>query len=181
MNLCVYGSSYDTIDPEYIRQTELLGEELAKRGHTMVYGGGARGLMGAAARGMKRGGGHIIGIAPSFFDVDGELFADCDEMIMPETMSERKQLFLEKADAFLVLPGGIGTMDEFFETIVLKSFSLQKKPIVFYNIKGYFDKLQEMLEYGVEEGFISPRGLSLYSMFRTPEELIIYLEVRSRL
>ena len=104
------------------------------RGHSLVYGGGAKGLMGAAARGVKRQGGHILGIAPSFFNVDGELFEDCDEFLYPDTMRERKKLLEEKSDAFVILPGGIGTCNEFFETLVLRSLGRLAKPIALFNI-----------------------------------------------
>ncbi len=177
MKICVYASSVDEIRPVYMEETEKLGRALAGKNYEIVYGGGARGLMGAIARGVKSAEGEITGIAPSFFDVDGELFEDCDQMIMTETMRERKKLLRQKSDAFLILPGGIGTFDEFFETLVLKAFDKQPKPIIFYNINGYFNKLKEMMEYGIEENFISPRVAKLYHMFDSAEELLIYLEV----
>ena len=114
MNICVYGASSSTIAKSYINPTEELGEKMAKRGHNLVYGAGALGLMGAAARGVLRGGGKIIGVAPAFFKVDGVLFDECDEMIYTDTMRERKGIMEEKSDAFIMTPGGLGTYDEFF-------------------------------------------------------------------
>ena len=177
MDICVYASSVDEIRPIYMEETEKLGKALAEKGFHIVYGGGARGLMGAIARGAKSAGGKVTGIAPSFFDVDGELYDDCDHMIMTETMRERKKLLQQKSQVFLVLPGGIGTLDEFFETLVLKSFDKQPKPVILYNINGYYDKLKEMMEYGIREHFIAPRIAELYHIFDSAEELMIYLEV----
>ena len=86
MNVCVFGASSTQIDPSYIALTETLGEQLAAKGHTLVYGAGGSGLMGAVARGMTRGGGHIIGVVPSFFKVDGILYEYCDEIVYTDTM-----------------------------------------------------------------------------------------------
>lgn len=177
MDICIYASSADEIRTVYIEETEKLGKALAQKGYHIVYGGGARGLMGAIARGAKSGGGKVTGIAPSFFDVDGELFEDCDHMIMTKTMRERKKLLQQESQVFLVLPGGIGTFDEFFETLVLKAFDRQPKPVILYNINGYFDKLKEMLDFGIQEHFIAPRIAELFHVFDSAEELIIYLEV----
>lgn len=115
MNVCVYGASSNDIDRSYIEETEYLGREIAKRGHTLVYGAGANGLMGAVARGVYEENGTIIGVTPSFFNVDGILFENVSELITTETMRERKQIMEDKADAFIITPGGIGTLEEFFE------------------------------------------------------------------
>ncbi len=182
MNICVYGASRDGNHPDYVAETERLGRLLAQRGHTIIYGGGATGLMGAIARGAKQENGHLIGIAPDFFDrMDGELFDDCDEMLYTETMRERKRLMQQKSDAFLILPGGTGTFDEFFETIVLKSFNLHPKPVLLFNINGYYDKLWELMEFGAGEGFIAEETNRLFSIFDSVEELVVYLEVSKML
>ena len=115
MNICIYGASSNEIDNIYIKYTEHLGQVMGKRGHNLVFGGGAKGLMGAAARGVVKGGGNVIGIAPSFFNVDGVLFEECSEFIYTDTMRERKLAMEEKSDAFIATPGGIGTFDELFE------------------------------------------------------------------
>lgn len=160
----------------YKKQTEEMGELLAKRGHGMVYGGGARGLMGAAARGVKKQNGFVLGIAPSFFHVDGELFEFCDEFIYTDTMRERKQLLEDRSDAFVILPGGIGTFDEFFETLVLKSLGKLPKPIALFNIDHYYDPLQQMLEHAAVAGFVAKDRLLMYRIFDQAEELLQYLE-----
>jgi uncharacterized protein (TIGR00730 family) len=116
-------------------ETQELGRVLAQKGYTLVFGGGAQGLMGAAARGFKEMNGRIIGIAPTFFmNVDGVLYDQCSQFIYTETMRERKQLMEEHSDAFLVTPGGIGTFEEFFEILTLKQLGRHTKPILIYNI-----------------------------------------------
>ena len=141
MNVCLYGASSNEIDKKYIAATEALGEALAKAGHGLVYGAGGCGLMGAAARGMTRCGGHIVGVAPEFLNVDGILYEHCDELVLTETMRQRKQIMEERSDAFLVTPGGIGTYEEFFEIYTLKQLGRHQKPIILYNIDGFFDGL----------------------------------------
>ncbi len=176
MRICVYGAAMEEIAQQYKTKTEEFGRCLVMRGHSLVYGGGAKGLMGAAARGVKEKGGYIVGIAPSFFDVDGELFEDCDEFLYPDTMRERKRLLEEKSDAFVILPGGIGTFDEFFETLVLRSLGRLKKPIAVYNIDHYYDALQQMMEHSVKAGFVPPDRMEMYKCFDDAQRLLRYLE-----
>ena len=149
MKICVYGAASPTIDPQYMKKVEEMGSEMAKRGHSLVFGGGGNGLMGAAARGVVRAKGKVIGVAPSFFQVDGVLFEECSELIYTETMRERKQIMEEKADAFVMLPGGIGTFDEFFEILTLKQLGRHNKAIVIFNIDGYYDNMLKMMEVSI--------------------------------
>lgn len=176
MNICLYGASSNTIDEKYIKQTEEFGEILAERGHTLVYGAGASGLMGAAARGVQKKGGKIIGVAPSFFNVDGILFEDCTEMIYTETMRERKGIMEQKADAFVMVPGGIGTFDEFFEILTLKQLGRHNKPIAIFNQNGYYDSITALLENAIKEGFMTEKNRELLGVFEKAEELISYFE-----
>ena len=121
MFVCLYGASSNQISSEYICLTETLGSMLADAGYSLVYGAGGAGLMGAAARGFKKKNGYVIGVVPRFLQVDGILYPHCDEIIFTETMRQRKQTMKEKADAFIVTPGGIGTFEEFFEIYTLLS------------------------------------------------------------
>lgn len=175
MNVCVFGASSTEIDAKYIVATERLGEALAAAGHSLVYGAGGSGLMGAVARGMTRGGGRITGVVPSFLKVDGILYDGCDEMVYTETMRQRKQIMDERSDAFIVTPGGIGTYEEFFEIYTLKQLGRHQKPIVIFNIDGYFDRLLEMLAFTVEEQFMQPLCLQLYTVATTAEEALAQL------
>lgn len=164
MNICVYGAASTTIDSSFLEAGEALGREMAKRGHSLVFGGGASGMMGAVVRGVAEMKGSSIAIVPSFFNVDGVLFENCTEQIFTETMRERKQLLEQKSDAFFVTPGGIGTFDEFFEIFTLRSLDCHKKPIVLLNFNGYFNKLINFLDYSVKENFISPEVMELLTV-----------------
>ena len=143
MKICVYGASSYKIDSSFIAAGEKLGELMAKRGHGLIFGGGANGMMGAAARGVYRQKGEIVGISPELFDVDGVLFDHCNEMIFTKTMRERKQLLEDMSDAFVVTAGGSGTYDEFFEILTLKQLGYHNKPIAILNTNGYFDKTKK--------------------------------------
>ena len=176
MKLCLYGASSNLINKKYIEATEKLGEELAKRGHTLVFGGGANGLMGAAARGVTKVGGEIIGISPKFFDVDGVLYDKCTEFIYTETMQERKHLLVTMSDGFIVMPGGPGTFDELFETLSLRQLGIHNKPIAVFNIDGYFDPLGQMLKNAYDGNFMTEEILQLCPLFNNETELLKYLE-----
>lgn len=176
MRICVYGASSDEINPEYISAGEKFGAALAASGNGIVFGGGAKGMMGAAARGVTSGGGEIIGVVPKFFDVDGMLYDKCTEMIYTETMRERKQIMEDKADAFVMLPGGIGTFDEFFEILTLKQLGRHSKPIGILNVLGYFDDILKMLEKAVREKFMLEVNLELFAISEDPLVLISELE-----
>lgn len=176
MNICLYGASSTEIGESYIIATEKLGELLARQGHSLVYGAGGAGLMGAAARGMKRGGGCVVGVVPSFLKVDGVLFDGCDEIIYTDTMRQRKQIMEERADAFIVTPGGIGTYEEFFEIYTLKQLGQLHKPIVILNIDGYYDDLLAMLRHTVDERFMREASLALIAVADKPEVVLERLE-----
>lgn len=176
MNICLYGASSTELDKSFITATEELGKKIGLNGHNLVYGGGANGLMGAAARGVRKGGGEVIGVAPSFFQVDGVLFEDCSEFIYTKTMRERKQIMEERAEAFIVVPGGIGTFDEFFEILTLKQLGQHKKPVAIFNINGYYDSLVQMLDNAVRYKFMTEESRKLAPVFKNADELISYLE-----
>ncbi len=177
MKICVYGASSTTIDKSYIDDGERLGAFMASKGHSLVFGGGTNGLMGAVARGVHSvGTTEIIGIAPSFFNVDGVLFEHCTEFIYPETMRERKKIMDESSDAFIVTPGGIGTFDEFFEILTLKQLGRHNKPIAILNTNGYYNHLKSFLQNGIEENFLAEECNKLFFISDDIEALINYLE-----
>lgn len=178
MRICVYGAASPTIDEKYIKAVEAMGEELAKRGHSLVFGGGGNGLMGAAARGFKKGNAHIIGVIPKFFD-DEKVEAICDfcnELIMPETMRERKQIMEDNADAFIVVPGGIGTYEEFFEILTLKQLCRHTKPIALYNIFGFYNELNATMLSAMDKEFIKDNCKELYFISDDLEKIMNYIE-----
>ena len=178
MRICVYGAASPTIDSEYIKQVEIMGEKMAKRGHSLVFGGGGNGLMGAAARGVKKGGGYILGVIPKFFDDEKvEAICDfCDELIKPDTMRQRKQIMEDNADAFIVVPGGIGTFEEFFEILTLKQLCRHNKPIAIYNLKGYYNEINYAMDQAIIKNFIKDNCRELYITTDNLEELFSYIE-----
>lgn len=178
MNVCLYGASSPEIAQVYIDAAEALGERLAQAGHTMVYGAGGAGVMGAAARGAKRGGGRVIGVVPRFLQVDGILFDGCDETVYTENMRERKQIMEERSDAFIVAPGGIGTYEEFFEIYTLKQLGRHAKPIVLFNTAGYYDGVLSTLRHTVEQHFMQPASLALIRVADTPDEVLTQIGLR---
>ena len=168
MNICVFGAASSTIDQKYINAGERIGYKLAKRGHRLVFGGGKDGMMGAIARGFRRGSGYIIGIIPEFFKTEGrfeELYKDCDETIYTKDIAQRISGMEEMSDAFLALPGGGGTYEEFFKILVSKSLDRHNKPLAVFNIEGYFDPMIRMLEYGEQENFISNNAMNNFRVF----------------
>ena len=155
MNICVYGAASKNIDPKYTDAGYDLGLKLAKRGHGLVFGGGNGGMMGAVARGAHDGGAHIIGIAPSFFNIDGVLYPHSDEIIYTETMRQRKQKMEDMSGAFIVTPGGIGTFEEFFEILTLKQLARTDKPLVILNTAGYYDSMLMMMRHSMALDYIT--------------------------
>ena len=159
MNICVYGAASNDIDKIYLDETYKLGAELAKRNIGLVFGAGANGVMGACARGAYSEKGKIIGVVPRFFNVDGVRFENCDEMIFTDDMRERKKIMEQRSDAFIVAPGGIGTFDEFFEILTLQNLARHKKPIVIFNVNGFYDGLLKFLYETSDAGFISKKAI----------------------
>jgi uncharacterized protein (TIGR00730 family) len=172
MKICVFAASSDHLAPCFTEAAEELGRLLGQDGHTLIFGGGRTGLMGACARGAAEHGAEIIGIAPRFFDEPGVLYERCSRFVWTETMAERKTAMEEAADAFLVLPGGIGTMEEFFEVLTLRQLGLHAKPIALLNTAAYFDGLAAFLQGMTEQGFAGREVPALVSLCGTPEEAL---------
>ena len=176
MKICIYGASGQELPRPYFDAARELGRMLAGEGHSLIFGGGAHGLMGACAEGASELGGEIIGIAPRFFDEPGILYPHCSRFVYTETMAQRKTEMEALADAFVVLPGGIGTFEEFFETLTLKQLGQHRKPIVLLNTLDYYDDLVSLLRKAVEGRFLSRGCLELFSLCREPEEILPAIE-----
>lgn len=176
MNICLFGAASSAIDPKYPAAVEQLGEQMARRGHTLVFGGGGQGLMGAAARGVIRGGGALIGVVPGFLNVDGVIFDQCTELVRTDTMRQRKQVMEDRSDGVIMTPGGIGTYEEFFEIMTLKQLGQHNKPVAVFDIDGYFAPMMEMLQEAVRRQFLLRENLELFCCFTRPERLLDYLE-----
>ena len=178
MRICVYGSASTNIDKKYVEETEKMGKILADRDHNLVFGGGGNGLMGAAARGFRKGGAHIVGVIPRFFvreEVE-EICDICDELVTPETMRERKLIMEDMADAFIVTPGGIGTLEEFFEILTLKKLCRHNKPIALYDQFGYYTETETLIQASIEKMFIKDKCKELYFISDNLDEIIEYIE-----
>lgn len=178
MKICVFGAASAHIDEVYIKKTEELCEKLAKRGHTLVFGAGATGLMGAAARGFKRGGGFVHGVIPEFFREENveAIYEDCDKLTFTKTMSERKFVMEDEAEAFIIAPGGIGTFEEFFEVLTLKQLGRHAKALAVFNIEGYYDDLQKFMHTVAERKFMSAACIQMYTFLTSADDIINYLE-----
>jgi uncharacterized protein (TIGR00730 family) len=150
----VYCSSSIAIDRAYFIAGRDLGDAIARNGWKLVYGGNNVGLMGVLADSVRAAGGKVIGVTPQLFIDKGLDDKNCDEFIVTSGMRERKATMEVRGDAFIALPGGLGTFEEVFEIIVGKQLALHNKPIVLMNIKGYFNPLLDMIERGIEQRFI---------------------------
>jgi len=177
MNIAVYGAASSLIDEKYTKAGEELGRKIAERGAGLVFGGGANGMMGAAARGVYEKGGYILGVVPEFFKEAGSeiSFKNCSEYIYTETMRERKREMEEHSDAFIIVPGGIGTLDEFFEILTLKQLGRHNKAIAIYNINGFYDEIAESLYKWVKEQFITQDCADLCKVFTDVDEMLEYI------
>ncbi len=178
MKICVFGAASKIIDEKYISAVEVMGEYLAKNGHDLVFGSGSTGAMGAAARGFRKGGGKTHGVIPFFFKEDLADFVDftCDEMTYTDSMRERKAVMEDLADAFIIVPGGCGTFEEFYEVLTLKQLGRHRKPIAVYNIDGYYDALEAAMKHSIAEGFIKENCSVLYRVFPTLDGMLEYLQ-----
>lgn len=168
-NVCVYCSSSDDIDRRFFDVAQELGAALGKRGDTLVYGGGSVGLMGEVARACHEYGGKVVGVIPESLKTEEIAYHQADELLVTETMSERKTMMFTRGDAFIILPGGFGTLEELAEVIVLKVLKYQDRPIVILNCFGFYDPLIALFEHFIEENFAKPKHRELYCVVETVE------------
>lgn len=176
MRICLFGASSQQASLPYYDAVFDLGRAMAHRNIGLVFGGGATGLMGAAAGGAAEGGGEIIGVAPRFFDREGVLFQGCTQMIYTDTMRQRKQKMEDLSDGFIIVPGGIGTLEEFFEILTLRQLGRHQKPIAILNPNGYYDSLLALLDHVAAEGFTDKDALSALAVFIDQKDLLDYME-----
>ena len=169
--VCVYCGASNAADPDFIQAATTFGKQLADEGVRLVYGGGGVGLMGACARAVHTNGGTVLGVMPEFLRTREVLYDDV-ETIVVQTMHERKTIMYEEADAFVVLPGGIGTLEEVVELMSWARLSLHKKPIVFLNQKGYWQPLFDLLTFTVEAKMTPVAFMDTWRSVDTVEELL---------
>lgn len=158
----VYCSSSASIAPEYFEAGKALGAAVARNGWTLVYGGNRIGLMAAVADAARAAGGTVVGITPQLMVDHGIGDEHCDELVVTVGMRERKALLEQRGDAFVALPGGLGTLEEFFEVLVARLLGYHDKPIVLLNTAGYYDALLAAIEHGIAQGFIKPKARAAF-------------------
>lgn len=173
--VAVYCASSTQVGQAYVEDAAKLGELFAKHGVTLVYGGGAVGLMGAICDAVKAHGGKAIGVIPRFMVEKGWLRPGLDEVIEVETMAERKRIMAEITDAAMALPGGVGTFDELMDIVALKKLGLYLKPVVIVNTQNYYQPLATLLERSVTEHFQDEKFRHVWRMANTPEEAMDYV------
>ncbi len=174
--LCVYCSSSDRLDPKYAAATEQLGHAMVERGWGLVYGGGKTGLMGTVARAVKSRGGRVVGVIPEFMKARELAYDEADELITVITMRERKLLMETRADAFVALPGGFGTLEEIMEILTLRQLDVVKKPCVFFNQDGFYDDLIKLFERMLAEKFFKPSNMDLFRVATSVPDIFTQIE-----
>ena len=175
MKIAVYCSASDGLSPSLNAAAASFGRALAARGHSLVYGGFGKGIMGAVARGVRAGGGQVIGVIPAVFAGRADNFA-CGRAVYTQPMHQRTAAMEAEADAYAILPGGVGTYDAFFEVLVLCTLGELSKPLAVFNPDGCFDALAALLADGAARGLLSRRTVSLAPFFAAPEPLLAHLE-----
>jgi uncharacterized protein (TIGR00730 family) len=172
----VYCSSSSSIADSFTRAGEALGRAIASRGWALVYGGNSIGLMKTLADAARAAHGRVIGVTPQALVDKGIHDTKCDELIVTAGMRERKAIMEERGDAFVALPGGLGTLEEIFEIIVGRSLGYHHKPIVLLNVSGFYDPLLAMIEHGIEQRFIKPRAREAYFVASDVPQAVSYLQ-----
>lgn len=171
--VCIYCASSADVSQRILDDGRRIGELLAENGLDLVYGGTTCGLMKVVADAHKAAGGRVIGIVPEFMLARGIDNSDGqDETVIVSDMAARKSKMIERSGAFIVLPGGVGTLDELFDTLVNKQLGRHSKPIVLINTDGYYNPLIDLLKHGIECRTIKPDSMRLFSVAATPEEAI---------
>ena len=175
-NVTVYCSSSRQIDQAFMAAGRELGHAIAARGWGLVYGGNRVGMMGELADAVRARGGRVIGVTPQLFIDKGVHDTLADELIVADGMRHRKAMMEDRGDAFIALPGGLGTFEEIFEIICGKQLGYHNKPIVLLNVAGYYDPLLTMIEHGIATKFIRPAAPTLYHVATSIAAAMEYLE-----
>lgn len=173
-SVCLFCGSSDTARPEYLQAARDFGQATAEAGMRLVYGGGGVGLMGAAARSAHAAGGGVLGIMPRFLRSRERLFDEVETIIVT-SMHERKQLMYDRSDAFVIAPGGVGTLEEAVEILSWKRLDLHMKPVIFLNLDGFWEGFFAMIRHSVAEGMTPASFLEAYATVDSVEDLMAAL------
>ena len=171
-SVCVFSSSRQAIDAVYFQAASELASGMAERGWSLVFGAGCIGLMGEMARAMHARGGCVVGVIPEYLRRDDICYEDADELIVTPDLRERKAVMESRADAFIGLPGGFGTLEEMLEIITLKQLGQHAKPVVFLNVNGFYDGLASVFQRMYEERFARSACSDLYEFAASPAEAL---------
>ena len=171
----MFCGSSQSVDDRYKKVATELGQEIGKRGIDLIYGGASIGLMGCVAHGVHEEKGKVIGIIPKFFNIKDIVYHDADELLVTQDMRERKAKMDERSDAFIVLPGGVGTLEEAIEILSMRQLKLTEKPLVFINTAGFFDKLNETISSMIEKNFAKENIRTLFAMTPDPQTALEYI------
>jgi uncharacterized protein (TIGR00730 family) len=174
--LCVFTGSRHGLRPEYADAAKTLGHELVARGYGLVYGGGNVGLMTVIADAVLESNGHVTGVIPNALVSKEVAHLGLSDLRVVDSMHERKALMAQLSDGFIAMPGGIGTMEEFFEVLSWAQLGLHEKPSALLNVGGYYDPLIQFLDHAVEQDFIKPKHRALLVVESDPDRLIDRLD-----
>lgn len=174
-SVCLFCGASDAADPAYTQAARDFGRAAAEDGWRLVYGGGGVGLMGAAARSAHAAGGRVVGIMPAFLRSRERLFDDVETVVVT-SMHERKQLMYDQSDAFVVAPGGIGTLEEVVELLSWKRLDLHHKPVVFLNLNGFWNGFFELMKHSVDEGMTPASFLQAWTVADTVEDAMAQIK-----
>lgn len=170
-SVCLFCGSSDRSDPAYTEAARAFGTQTADAGWRLVYGGGGVGLMGASARAAHEAGGRVLGVMPGFLRSRERLFDEVETLVVT-SMHERKTIMYDQSDAFVVAPGGVGTLEEVIEVLSWKRLDLHGKPVIFLNINGFWDTLLAVLEHSIAEGMTPESFRQAWTVVNTVEEAI---------
>ncbi|MEQ9519670.1 MAG: TIGR00730 family Rossman fold protein [Parvibaculum sp.] len=176
LNVCVYCGSSTGDDPKFSAAAEALGARLAAENVGLVYGGGKIGLMGVCARRVMADGGRVTGVIPDFLQTIEIAFDGITELHVTRSMHERKQLMFEKSDAFVALPGGIGTLEEVIEMLTWAQLGRHNYPIIFLNIEGFWDPLTSLFDHMISNGFMKSNIRGHYAVVDRVEDVLPRIE-----
>lgn len=171
-SLCVYCGSSDRGSPAHHEAAERLGEAMARAGIRLVYGGGRIGMMGRIADAVLQAGGEVVGIIPKFLEQVEVGHSGVTQLIVTENMHDRKQTMAELSDAFLIMPGGLGTLDETFEILTWKQLGLHEKPVIVADIGGYWRHLVDLIDHMIAENYAKPENRALFQVIGSIDDLL---------
>ncbi|PTE68697.1 TIGR00730 family Rossman fold protein [Staphylococcus devriesei] len=170
--IAVYCGASKGKDETYVKEAYELGKYMAEQGYELIFGAGSVGIMGAIQDGVLDHGGHAIGVMPKMLDEKEITSQNVSELILVDSMHQRKEKMADLADAFVIAPGGAGSLEEFFEMYSWAQIGIHQKPIGVFNLNGFFEPLQNLIEHMIKEGFIDEKYSALAPLYDTKEELI---------